>query len=79
MSSRRARVEHQGERYRTQTERRLAAGGFGILALAGGLLLWLRYGGTTATIALAIILGSAGVLALLWLLLSLMEAWARSE
>jgi hypothetical protein len=64
---------------RGQTEKRLAVGGFAIVALAGGGLLFLRYGGTTATIAIAIVLGGAGVLAVLWLLLSLMEAWSRSE
>ena len=73
------RVEHESDRYRRQTERRLALGGFAIVALAGGALLWLRYGGTTAAIAIALVLGGAGILALLWLLLSLMEAWARSE
>jgi len=73
------RIQHEGDRYRSQTERRLAVGGFAIVALAGGALLWLRYGGTMATIAIALVLGGAGILAFLWLLLSLMEAWARSE
>ena len=64
---------------RGHTERRLALGGFAILALGGGAILWALYGGTTAMTALAVILGGAGVVALLWLLLSLMEAWARSD
>jgi hypothetical protein len=71
--------EHETDRYRRRSERHLAAGGFGIVALVGGALLWLRYGGTTAAIAVALVLGGAGLLALLWALLALMEAWARSE
>lgn len=70
---------HEADRYRSRSERQLAAGGFGIVALAGGLVLWLRYGGTTATIAVALVLAGAGLLILLWLLLTLLEAWARSE
>ena len=64
---------------RGHTERRLALGGFAILALGGGAILWARYGGTAAMTALAVILAGAGVVALLWLLLSLMEVWARSD
>jgi hypothetical protein len=71
--------EHEADRYRGRSERQLALGGFGILAVAGGVILWLRYGGTTATIAVALVLAGAGLLALLWLLLTLLEAWARSE
>ena len=70
------RIRHEGDRLRGQTERRLAVGGFAILALGGGGILWARYGGTAAITALVVILGGAGVVALLWLLLSLMEAWA---
>jgi hypothetical protein len=70
---------HEADRYRSRSERQLAAGGFAIVALAGGLVLWLRYGGTTATIAVALVLAGAGLLILLWLLLTLLEAWARSE
>ena len=73
------RIRHEGDRLRAQTERRLAVGGFAILALGGGVILWARYGGTAALTALAVILGGAGIIALLWLLLSLMEAWARSD
>ena len=54
-------------------------GGFAIMALGGGAILWARYGGTAAATALAVILGGAGVVAVLWLLLSLMEAWAQSD
>jgi hypothetical protein len=71
--------EHEADRFRSRSERQLAIGGFGIVAVAGGVVLWLRYGGTTATIAVALVLAGAGLLALLWLLLALLEAWARSE
>ena len=73
------RIRHEGDRLRGQTERRLMVGGFAIMALGGGAILWARYGGTTAATALAVILGGAGVVGLLWLLLSLMEAWAQSD
>ena len=72
-------IKHESDRYRGALERRLGLGGFAILALAGGALLWLRYGQTTATIAVGLLLLGAGILALLWLLLSAMDAWARSE
>ena len=73
------RVHHEGDRLRGQMERRLGVGGFAILALGGGGILWALYGGTAALAALAVILGGAGVVALLWLLLILMGAWARSD
>ncbi len=41
-----------------------------------GAIVWARYGGMAA---LTVILGGAGIVALLWLLLSLMEAWARAD
>ncbi len=73
------RIRHEGDRLRGHTERRLGVGGFAILAVGGGAILLARYGGTAAIAALGVILGGAGVAALLWLLLSLMEAWARSD
>jgi hypothetical protein len=73
------RIEHESDRIRGHTERRLALGGFAILAVAGGAVLWWRNGATTATVALAFVLLGAGVLVLLWLLLSLLERWARSD
>jgi hypothetical protein len=72
------RVEHPGDRQRRRTEGHLVAGGFAVLALGGGAILWWRYGGTTAGIALAMIVLAAGVLILLWLFLSALEWWARS-
>ncbi|HEX2037324.1 MAG TPA: hypothetical protein VHS99_24355 [Chloroflexota bacterium] len=79
MGQRRSRIEHEADRYRAQNERRLAMGGFAIVAVAGGIVLWLRYGATASTVAVAVVLAGAGLLTLLWLLLSLLEAWARSE
>lgn len=73
------RIKHEADRIRGHTERRLMAGGFSILGIGGGALLWLRYGGTTAVIAVAIIITGAGILTLLWLLLSLMEVWAKGD
>jgi fucose permease len=65
-------------RYRRQTESQLLAGGFAILAVVGGALMWWFYGATTAGIGLALILLAVGLFALLWLILAALERWARS-
>ena len=72
------RDETRAAHYRHQTERQLLAGGFAILAVAGGALMWWFYGATTAGIGLALILLAVGLFALLWLLLAVLERWARS-
>jgi hypothetical protein len=71
------RVRHESDRIRGATERRLAVGGFAILALCAGLFTYVFRGGTAAGVAVGFILLGAAGFALLWLLLSLMDAWAR--
>ena len=73
------RIRHGADRLRGETERRLIIGGFAIVAIAGGAILWLRYGTTLATIAVGLVLLGAGLLALVWLILARLEAWAKSE
>ena len=71
--------EHETDRQRYATERQLLIGGFAIVAIAGGAILWLRYGRTLAAIAVGLVLLGAGVLALLWLILTALDLWARSD
>ena len=51
---------------------------FAIAAVGGGSIFWARYGGTAVMTALSLLVGGVGVVALRWLLLGLMGAWARS-
>jgi hypothetical protein len=75
----RGRDEVAAARFRRRTEGQLVAGGFAIIAVAGGAILWWRFGGTTAGITLAVLLLACGLFAVLWLLLVVLERWARSE
>lgn len=65
------------ERHRRSTQRQLAAGGCGLLALLGGGLVGLLYGQGAAVAAVAIVLLVAGLGVLIWLLLTLMQRWAE--
>ncbi|MHB1132720.1 MAG: hypothetical protein ACYC4L_10080 [Chloroflexota bacterium] len=67
------------ERHHRQTESRLVLGGFAVLVLLGGGLVWQLYGPLPGLIAVAIILGAGLVFALLLLLLRALDAWARSS
>ena len=64
-------------RHRRQTETRLVAGGFVIVALVGGGLLWLFYGWITAAIAIGVIVLCLILFGGLFALLRLLERWAN--
>ena len=64
-------------RHRRQTETRLVAGGFVLLALVGGGLLWLFYGWITAAIAIGVIVLCLILFGGLFALLRLLERWAN--
>ena len=66
-------------RYRRQTQNRLVAAGFLILAGVGGGLVWLFYGRSAALTAVACLLATLGLGGLLWLILTLLEWWVRDE
>jgi protein-S-isoprenylcysteine O-methyltransferase Ste14 len=66
-------------RHRRQTQTRLILGGLLVLLGVGGGLVWLIYGSSAAVIAVACLLGAAGIFGLLWLILTLLELWVKEE
>lgn len=67
------------DRHRRQTYTRLVVGGLSILVVVGGGLVWLLYGRAAALTAIACLLAPVGVLALLWLILSLLELFVGED
>jgi hypothetical protein len=67
------------DRHFRQTQSRLILGGFVILLVAGGGLVWLFYGRTAAITAVLCLAAFAGVFGVLWLILTLLERWARDD
>ena len=64
--------------FRRSTEGHLIIAGFFIVLVLGGGLAWLLFGRTVALIAGGILIGGMVLLAVLWLVVRLLEAWARS-
>ena len=64
--------------FRRSTEGQLILGGFLIVLVVGGGLAWLLFGRTVALIAGSILVGGMVLLGVLWLVVRLLEAWARS-
>jgi Na+/melibiose symporter-like transporter len=50
-----------------------------VLLVVGGGLVWLFYGRAAAFTAVLCLVGAAAVMALLWLILTLLERWVRDE
>jgi hypothetical protein len=67
------------DRHRQQTYSRLVWGGFAILLLVGGGLVWLFYGFSAAFTVIACLLMVIMLFGLLWLVLSLLELWVRDD
>ncbi len=67
------------DRHQRQTQMRLVIGGLLILMVVGGGLVWLFYGTSAALTTVLCLLTGAGVLALLWLILSLLERWVKDD
>lgn len=65
--------------HRTSTEARLVAGGYLILLVVGGALVWLLYGRVAALTAVSCLLAVAAIIALLWLVLGVLERWVRED
>lgn len=62
-----------------QTQVRLLAGGWLILGVVGGGLVWLFYGQAAALTAISCFLAVAVVVCLLWLILAILERWVRDD
>ena len=77
--SRRSRAPLGVEPHHRQTEARLVLGGFLVLVVLGGGLVWWLYGPLPALIAVALVVGAGLIFALLLLLLRLLDVWARSQ
>jgi protein-S-isoprenylcysteine O-methyltransferase Ste14 len=66
-------------KYRRQTERRLTIAVVVFLVLVGGGLIGLIYGPGAAFMGISCLLLGAGIIGLLFAILTLMERWAKSE
>jgi len=65
--------------HRQQTERRLIVGGFGLMFLVGGALIWHFYGVGAMLMAWFFLAGGVALFGGLYLILRLMERWTRDE
>ncbi len=65
-------------KYRRQTERRLTIAVVVFLVLVGGGLIGLIYGPGAALMGVSCLLLGAGIIGLLFVILTLMERWAKS-
>ena len=68
---------HEVDRQYARLQRRLAVGGFAILAGLAVLFATVQYGGIAAAIGATIIVGGGLLLAVLWFLLTALEWWAN--
>jgi protein-S-isoprenylcysteine O-methyltransferase Ste14 len=66
-------------KYRRQTERRLTIAVVVFLVLVGGGLIGLIYGPSAALMGISCLFLGAGIIGLLFAILTLMERWAKSE
>jgi hypothetical protein len=64
---------------RRRLDRNLAWAVVIFLVGIGGLLIALIYGAGPAALGIACLLGGAGLFGLLWLILTLMERWAKED
>jgi hypothetical protein len=62
---------------RRKTDRNLVLAVVVFLVGVGGALIAFIYGGVAAALGIVCLLAGAGILGLLWLILTLMERWAK--
>ena len=77
MSRKRTRRSFDPLRHMQQTQARLVVAGLALLILVGGGLVWLLYGDVAAISAVSCLLVAAGLVGLLWLILVVLEKWAK--
>ena len=61
-----------------QTQARLIVAGLALLIIVGGGLVWLLYGDVAAVSAVSCLLVAVGLVGLLWLILTVLEKWAKA-
>ena len=66
-------------RHWQQTQGHLLVAGLALLVIVGGGLVWLLYGNTAAVSAVACLFVAVGLVGLLWLILALLEKWAKED
>jgi hypothetical protein len=66
------------DNYRKKTERNLILGGFVILFVVGGGLIWFFYGGRAALLGLLCFLSGFALIGIIYLILKLFERISRS-
>ena len=79
MGQKRDRRSFDPRRHMQQTQGRLIVAGFALLLVVGGGLVWLLYGDQAAVTAVSCLLVAVGLVGLLWLILALLEKWARAD
>ncbi|MDP2659560.1 MAG: hypothetical protein Q8R28_02360 [Dehalococcoidia bacterium] len=67
------------QRHRRKTEWQLVTGGFALVVIIGGALMWRIYGTIFALIGMGVAVTGIAIFGLLWGLLRLLEAWSKSE
>ena len=67
------------DQHRQQTHIRLILGGFSILVLVGGGLVWLLYGRLAGLTTAACLLMAASLFGLLWLILRFLEILVQED
>jgi hypothetical protein len=66
-------------RHQRQTQVRLLFGGMAVVAIVGGGIVWALYGISAAVTAVLCLVVAAGVMGLLWLILTLLESWVKED
>ena len=78
MTDKKARRSFDPRRHMQQTQTRLFVVGLALLIVVGGGLVWLLYGDVAAASAVSCLLVAAVLAGLLWLILAVLEKWAKA-
>ena len=78
MTRKKTRRSFDPRRHMQQTQARLIVAGLALLIIVGGGLVWLLYGDVAAVSAVSCLLVAVGLVGLLWLILTVLEKWAKA-